>query len=217
MKISTLFLPPALSCSISAGVKLAVCPTRVHSIRILAGGGSNILILSEVSAASRAGAAGAAAAAAMNNLRDTELSAINLLLLFTSVAVCATPQNSNSGNTVSRARPIASGEPALQRINGMGDDRVAALLFGRGDWRQAAAEVLKLAGSSPGSPGRLRQPPIIACWPMTRACRDMFATRSASYCSCQRKGRAMVCEPLKAAPDKPAHLTPRCRVRSRDL
>jgi hypothetical protein len=50
-----------------------------------------------------------------------------------------------------------------QRINGMGDDRVAALLFGRADWRQAAAEVLKLAGSSPGSPGRLRQPLIVAC------------------------------------------------------
>ena len=49
------------------------------------------------------------------------------------------------------------------RIDGMGDDRVAALLFGRGDWRQAAAEVLKLAGSSPGSPGRLRQPLIVAC------------------------------------------------------
>jgi hypothetical protein len=51
-----------------------VGPTRVHKIRMLVGGGSNILILSEVSAANRAGAAGAAAAAAMNNLRDTELS-----------------------------------------------------------------------------------------------------------------------------------------------
>lgn len=49
------------------------------------------------------------------------------------------------------------------RINGMGDDGVATLLFGRSDWRRAAAEVLKLAHSSPGAPGRLGQPLIVAC------------------------------------------------------
>ena len=50
-----------------------------------------------------------------------------------------------------------------RRINGMGDEGVAALLFGWNDWRQAAAEVLKLAHASPGSPGRLPQPLIVAC------------------------------------------------------
>jgi hypothetical protein len=65
--------PAALSCAISAGVKPGVGPTRVHSIRILAGGGSNILILCDVSAASAAGAA---------------------------VAVSARSQGSNSGNTL---------------------------------------------------------------------------------------------------------------------
>jgi hypothetical protein len=50
-----------------------------------------------------------------------------------------------------------------RRINGMGDQGVVALLFGQGEWRQAAAEVLGLAHSSPDSPGRLRQPLIVAC------------------------------------------------------
>ena len=50
-----------------------------------------------------------------------------------------------------------------RRINGMGDKGVAALLFGRTDWRQAAAEVLKLAQSYRGFPGGLRQPLIVAC------------------------------------------------------
>jgi hypothetical protein len=81
IKISTLFLPPALSCSISAGVKPAAGPTRVHKIRILVGGGSNIRILSEVSAATRADPAGAAAAAAINTLRDTELSFLSFIIL----------------------------------------------------------------------------------------------------------------------------------------
>jgi hypothetical protein len=48
------------------------------------------------------------------------------------------------------------------RINGMGDQGVAALLFGRNQWRQAAAEVLELAHASTGSPGRLPQPLIVA-------------------------------------------------------
>jgi len=50
-----------------------------------------------------------------------------------------------------------------QRINGMGDEGVAALLFSRIEWRQAATEVLRLAHSSPRSPGRLPQPLIVAC------------------------------------------------------
>ena len=50
-----------------------------------------------------------------------------------------------------------------RRIDGMGDQGVAALLYGQGQWRQAAAEVLRLAHSSPDSPGRLRQPLIVAC------------------------------------------------------
>ncbi|MGB7760442.1 MAG: hypothetical protein WBL61_11465 [Bryobacteraceae bacterium] len=50
-----------------------------------------------------------------------------------------------------------------QRINGIGDEGVAALLFGRGGWRQAAAEVLKLAHSPPRSASRLPQPLIVAC------------------------------------------------------
>ena len=50
-----------------------------------------------------------------------------------------------------------------RRIDGMGDQGVAALLYGYGQWRQAAAEVLRLAHSSPDSPGRLRQPLIVAC------------------------------------------------------
>jgi len=45
----------------------------------------------------------------------------------------------------------------------MGDQGVAALLYGYGQWRQAAAEVLRLAHSWPDSPGRLRQPLIVAC------------------------------------------------------
>ena len=49
------------------------------------------------------------------------------------------------------------------RINGMGEEGVAALLYGQGEWRQAAAEVLRLAHSWPDSPGRLRQPLIVAC------------------------------------------------------
>jgi hypothetical protein len=65
--------------------------TLVHKIRILAGGGSNILILSEVSAASSAGAAGAAAAAAMNSLRDTESFVIIFSFWVPLVAVSATP------------------------------------------------------------------------------------------------------------------------------
>lgn len=48
------------------------------------------------------------------------------------------------------------------RINGMGDAGVAALLFGRNEWRRAAAEVLKLAHASTSSPGRLQQPLIVA-------------------------------------------------------
>ena len=50
-----------------------------------------------------------------------------------------------------------------RRIDGMGDQGVAALLYGYGQWRQAAAEVLRLAHSWPDSPGRLRQPLIVAC------------------------------------------------------
>jgi hypothetical protein len=50
-----------------------------------------------------------------------------------------------------------------RRIDGMGEEGVVALLFGYGQWRQAAAEVLRLAHSSPDSPGRLRQPLIVAC------------------------------------------------------
>jgi len=45
----------------------------------------------------------------------------------------------------------------------MGDQGVVALLYGYGQWRQAAAEVLRLAHSWPDSPGRLRQPLIVAC------------------------------------------------------
>jgi hypothetical protein len=48
------------------------------------------------------------------------------------------------------------------RINGMGDEGVAALLYGQGEWRQAAAEVERLAHSSPDAAGRLRQPLIVA-------------------------------------------------------
>jgi hypothetical protein len=48
------------------------------------------------------------------------------------------------------------------RINGMGDEGAVALLYGPGGWRQAAAEVLALARSSADSPGRLRQPLIVA-------------------------------------------------------
>jgi hypothetical protein len=40
---------------------------------------------------------------------------------------------------------------------------VATLVYGQGEWRQAAAEVLRLARSWPDSPGRARQPLIVAC------------------------------------------------------
>jgi hypothetical protein len=68
-----------------------------------------------------------------------------------------------TGGLVPKVHPRSGVAMLTRRINGMGDDGVAALLFGRSDWRQAAAEVLKLAHSSPGSPGRLRQPLIVAC------------------------------------------------------
>lgn len=50
-----------------------------------------------------------------------------------------------------------------QRINGMGDEGVATLLFGRSEWRLAAAEVVRLTHSSPRSPGGLPRPLIVAC------------------------------------------------------
>ena len=61
------------------------------------------------------------------------------------------------------ALPTPESESLTRRINGMGDEGVVALLYGYGQWRQAAAEVLRLAHSSPDSPGRLRQPLIVAC------------------------------------------------------
>ena len=60
-------------------------------------------------------------------------------------------------------RPDSGIRVLIRRINGMGDEGVVALLFGQSEWRQAAAEVLRLAHSSPASPGRLRQPLIVAC------------------------------------------------------
>jgi hypothetical protein len=68
-----------------------------------------------------------------------------------------------TGGLVPKVHPRSGVAMLTHRINGMGDDGVAALLYGRGDWRRAAAEVLKLAGSSAGSPDRLRQPLIVAC------------------------------------------------------
>jgi hypothetical protein len=50
-----------------------------------------------------------------------------------------------------------------RRIDGMGGEGVEALLHGQGQWRQAAAEVQRLAHSWPDSLGRLRQPLIVAC------------------------------------------------------
>jgi hypothetical protein len=49
-----------------------------------------------------------------------------------------------------------------RRIDGMGDEGVVALLYGQSQWRQAAAEVLRRAHSSPDPPGGLRQPLIVA-------------------------------------------------------
>jgi hypothetical protein len=49
-----------------------------------------------------------------------------------------------------------------RRIDGMGDEGVVALLYGHSQWRQAAAEVLRRARSSPDAPGGLRQPLIVA-------------------------------------------------------
>lgn len=49
-----------------------------------------------------------------------------------------------------------------QRIDGMGDEGVVALVYAQSQWRQAAAEVLRRAHSSPDPPGGLRQPLIIA-------------------------------------------------------
>ena len=60
-------------------------------------------------------------------------------------------------------RPDSGIRVLIRRINGMGDEGVVALLFGQSEWRQAAAEVLRLAHSSPASPGRLRQPLSVAC------------------------------------------------------
>jgi hypothetical protein len=68
-----------------------------------------------------------------------------------------------TGGLVPKVHPISGVAMLTHRINGMGDDGVATLLFGRSDWRRAAAEVLKLAHSSPGAPGRLGQPLIVAC------------------------------------------------------
>jgi hypothetical protein len=50
----------------------------------------------------------------------------------------------------------------IRRIGGMGEG-VVALLYGHGEWRQAAARVIEMARSSPDSTGRLRQPLIVAC------------------------------------------------------
>jgi hypothetical protein len=65
---------------------------------------------------------------------------------------------------VTRHGPRDSGIRVLtKRINGMGDEGVVALVYGQGEWRQAVAEVERLAHSWPDSPGRLRQPLIVAC------------------------------------------------------
>ncbi len=45
----------------------------------------------------------------------------------------------------------------------MGDEGVVTLQFPHGDWREAGAEVARLARSTPGPAGRLRQPLIVAC------------------------------------------------------
>jgi hypothetical protein len=56
-----------------------------------------------------------------------------------------------------------SGIPVIaRRIDGMGDEGVVALLYGQSRWRQAAGEVLRRAHSSPGAPGGLGQPLIVA-------------------------------------------------------
>jgi hypothetical protein len=67
-----------------------------------------------------------------------------------------------TGGLEPHGHPDSGIRVVARRIDGMGDEGVVALLYGQGQWRQAAAEVLRRAHSSPDPGAGLRQPLIVA-------------------------------------------------------